>query len=211
MAADRKDTAADRLSRLQEQRLISAVKGGDKEAARALIEHYQQRLFAFVWRVLPNHQDAEDVCQEAFLRAITSIESFDPTYRFSTWLFTIAYRLALNSLRRKSRNVEGEVDFSAFASSGEPAPEELAESEEARRLKDAVWRAVDRLSRAQRMAVTLFYREDHNCQEIAAVMDVPVATVKSHLHRGRAKLKELLEPAVAGDWHKLRILSDAVA
>ena len=61
------------------------------------------------------------------------------------------------------------------------------------------------------MAITLFYRESHSCQEIATVMDVPVATIKSHLHRARARLQELLEPALANDWQKLRMLSEAIA
>ncbi len=211
MGSCRNNTATERLSRLEEQRLIGSVKRGDREAMRALIEQHQQRLFAFVWRVLPNHQDAEDVCQEALLKAMTAIDSFDPTYRFSTWLFTIAYRLALNSLRRRNKHVDADIDYSSFESTGEPGTTEIAESEEARRLKDAVWRAVDRLSTTQRLAVTLFYRERHSCQEISVVMDVPVATVKSHLHRARAKLKDLLEPAFVDDWQKLSILNAAIA
>lgn len=200
-----------RLTRLEEQRLIRSIKRGDPEAMRVLIDHHQQRLFAFVWRVVPNQQDAEDVCQEALLKAMAAIQSFDPTYRFSTWLFTIAYRLGLNTLRRRNKNVDADMDFNMFASTTEPEPSDCLESEEARRLKDAVWSAVDRLSVAQKTAITLFYRESHSCQEIATVMDVPVATIKSHLHRARARLQELLEPALADDWQNLHMLSEAIA
>lgn len=200
-----------RLTRLEEQRLIRSIKRGDQEAMRVLIDHHQQRLFAFVWRVVPNQQDAEDVCQEALLKAMAAIQSFDPTYRFSTWLFTIAYRLGLNTLRRRNKNVDADMDFNMFASTTEPEPSDCLESEEARHLKDTVWSAVDRLSVAQRMAITLFYRESHSCQEIATVMDVPVATIKSHLHRARARLQELLEPALANDWQKIHMLSEAIA
>ena len=200
-----------RLTRLEEQRLIRSIKRGDQEAMRVLIDHHQQRLFAFVWRVVPNQQDAEDVCQEALLKAMAAIQSFDPTYRFSTWLFTIAYRLGLNTLRRRNKNVDADMDFNMFASTTEPEPSDCLESEEARHLKDTVWSAVDRLSVAQRMAITLFYRESHSCQEIATVMDVPVATIKSHLHRARARLQELLEPALANDWQEIHMLSEAIA
>ena len=200
-----------RLTRLEEQRLIRSSKRGDQEAMRVLIDHHQQRLFAFVWRVVPNQQDAEDVCQEALLKAMAAIQSFDPTYRFSTWLFTIAYRLGLNTLRRRNKNVDADMDFNMFASTTEPEPSDCLESEEARHLKDTVWSAVDRLSVAQRMAITLFYRESHSCQEIATVMDVPVATIKSHLHRARARLQELLEPALANDWQEIHMLSEAIA
>lgn len=211
MGASRNNTVEQRLTRLEEQRLIRSIKRGDQEAMRVLIDHHQQRLFAFVWRVVPNQQDAEDVCQEALLKAMAAIQSFDPTYRFSTWLFTIAYRLGLNTLRRRNKNVDADMDFNMFASTTEPKPSDCLESEEARRLKDAVWSAVDRLSVAQKTAITLFYRESHSCQEIATVMDVPVATIKSHLHRARARLQELLEPALASDWQELRMLSEAIA
>lgn len=211
MGASRNNTVEQRLTRLEEQRLIRSIKRGDPKAMRVLIDHHQQRLFAFVWRVVPNQQDAEDVCQEALLKAMAAIQSFDPTYRFSTWLFTIAYRLGLNTLRRRNKNVDADMDFNMFASTTEPEPSDCLESEEARRLKDAVWSAVDRLSVAQKTAITLFYRESHSCQEIATVMDVPVATIKSHLHRARARLQELLEPALADDWKNLHVLSEAIA
>lgn len=191
--------------------MIRAFQRGDREAARQLIEHHKQRLFAFVWRVLPNQPDAEDVCQEAFLKAIASISTFDPNYRFSTWLFTIAYRLSLNCLRRRRKMATGDVDFANFADRGEESAAMIAESEEARLLKDTVWNAVERLTDTQRTAITLFYRESHSCQEIAEVMAVPVATVKSHLHRARARLKELLEPVFGAEWKKLSLFNEAVA
>ena len=89
------------VDRRTERRLITQAKRGDRVAMRALIDAHKDSLFAFVWRTIRNHHDAEEVCQDAFLRAFTSLQSFSSEYRFSTWLFTIAYRLALNSLRRK--------------------------------------------------------------------------------------------------------------
>ena len=206
-SADSDRRTAGSLTRPQERRLIQAVMRGDQEAARQLIDHHKQRLLAFIWRMVPNHQDAEDVCQEAFLKAFAAIESFDPTYRFSTWLFTIAYRLCLNQLRR-NEPLTGDLDFSYFSDDGECGAQEVAQSEEARRLKEMVWSAVDQLSKPQRGAAILFYRENLSCQDIAEVMGVPVATVKSHLFRARARLKQLLETSFAGDLDKLRIFAD---
>lgn len=200
------DNSSARLTRLEEKRIIRAVQAGDQQAARVLIDQHKQRLFAFVWRLVSNHQDAEDICQEAFLKALSSIDSFDPTYRFSTWIFTIAYRLGLNHFRRRQKAPLNDLDLSCFESDTEPATAELAESEEARRLKKMVWEAVARLSGPQQAAITLFYRESISCKEIADIMSVPVATVKSHLHRARVKLRELLLPVCAGDANKLRIL-----
>ena len=123
-------------------------------------------------------------------------------------MFTIAYRLCLNSLRRKHA-LSGEIDFSNIASGATDASEEIAESEEAARLRAAIWEAVDRLSVPQRATVLLFYREEMSCQAVAQVLGMPVATVKSHLHRARARLEEILEPSVASDWTRLRLVSEA--
>jgi len=85
------------------------------------------------------------------------------------------------------------------------AAEEVAQSEEARRLKATIWQSVDRLSVPQRATVLLFYREELSCQDISEVLGMPVATVKSHLHRARARLQELLSPVAADQWSHLQL------
>ena len=113
---------------------------------------------------------------------------------FAGWLFTIGYRVCLNQMRRK-RALTREVDLTALPlEGGEEVPSRTLQSEDASRLKGMVWEAVDRLSPPQRATVLLFYRHEFGCQEISRVLQLPVATVKSHLHRARARLRELLEP-----------------
>src|SRR5690349_13878027 len=85
---------------LRERALIKQAQKGDAGAARQLVESHQQRLFAFIWRLVRNWHEAEEICQEAFLRAFSNIERFDESFRFSTWLFTIGYRLSLNRMRK---------------------------------------------------------------------------------------------------------------
>ena len=192
-----------RLSRDEEVKLVAQARDGCEQAARRLVEVHQDRLFAFVWRIVRDQHDAEEVCQDAFLRAFASLDSFLTEYRFSTWLFTIAYRLCLNSLRRKQM-LSGQVEFAAFAHPAGDTTEEVANSEEARRLKKVIWAAVDDLTMPRRAVVLLFYREGQSCQEIGQVLDMPVATVKSHLHRARAKLRRQLDATLAGDWTRWR-------
>lgn len=177
---------------------IERAQRRDPTALRALVDAHKDQLFAFIWRMVRNHHDAEEICQDAFLRAFSRLDSFDPQYRFSTWIFTIAYRLALNALRRR-KPYAGDVDLAKLADGAESVEDRTAATEQARRLRRAVWDAVDCLSDAQRGAVLLFYKEQLGCQEIAEVMETPVATVKSHLHRARARLRQLLEPQLAGD------------
>ncbi len=174
---------------------------------RELVDSHKDRLFAFLLRTVRDHHDAEELCQEAFLRAFRSLDSFNFDYRFSTWLFTIGYRLCLN-LMRSNREVTADLDFTTLPAADVPVDTGSALSEEARQLKALVWEAVDRLSTAQRATVLLFYRYEQGCGEIAEVLQLPVATVKSHLHRARARLKEILEPVVSEDFSRLRILTE---
>lgn len=196
---------SDAQARRNEKRLIAAAMRRERSALRELIDLHKDRLFAFIRRMIPNHHDAEEITQDAFMRAFASLDTFSTEYRFSTWLFTIAYRLCLNSIRRK-QSLTGDLDFTTFSDEGSPSPSALAESDDARHMKAIIWDAVDRLSPPQRAAVLLFYQQDRSCQEIAQVLELPVATVKSHLHRARCRLKEMLEPAVADESTGLRIL-----
>jgi RNA polymerase sigma-70 factor (ECF subfamily) len=179
--------------RALEAQLVSRARNGDQAALRNLVDGHKDRLFAFIWRMVRDHHNAEDICQDAFLKAFASLETFSTEYRFSTWLFTIAYRVCLNRLRRKRGFTSG-LDFTAMPSASEEAAEGGLESEDATRVREMVWSAVDRLSPPQRATVLLFYRHDLGCPELARVLELPVATVKSHLHRARARLKDTLEP-----------------
>jgi RNA polymerase sigma-70 factor (ECF subfamily) len=194
-----------RLTHRQERALIARAKQGCERSARALVDAHKDRLFGFVGRVIRDYHDAEEICQDAFLKAFANLETFSAEYRFSTWLFTIGYRLCLNRLRKK-QVFAGDLDFSTFAAPQVEGHERLAATEEAELLKRHVWEAVAELTPAQRAAVTLFYREGQSCEEIGQVMQIPTATVKSHLHRARARLKERLEPLVERDWGRLRLL-----
>jgi RNA polymerase sigma-70 factor (ECF subfamily) len=198
------------LSRRKEIRLIEGAQRGCGVSARELIDAHKDRLFAFVWRILRDHHDAEEICQEAFLRAFASLNSFSREYRFSTWLFTIAYRLCLNLLRRRPP-LSGDVELSTFDAGEQPVADIVANSEEAHRLKDAVWSSVDQLSVHQRATVLLFYREGLSCEDIGKVLEMPVATVKSHLHRARMRLREMLTPQLSADWTALRFFSEGAA
>ncbi len=200
--------AVPRMSRSDELKLIARARRGHGDAFREIVEAYQDRLFAFVWRMLRNHHEAEDVCQSAFVKAYESLASYSKEYAFSTWLFTIAYRLCLNTIRKK-KAVSGNIDFSYVGSRVESAEVTLANSEEARRLKKVIWEAVEKLTPAQKSAVLLFYRESKSCEEIGQVPDMPAVTVKSHLHRARAKLRRNLSGELVHDWMAIEFLADS--
>ncbi|TWT41735.1 ECF RNA polymerase sigma factor SigW [Phycisphaerae bacterium RAS1] len=192
-----------RMARSDEARLISRAKRGHADAFRDLVDLYKDRLFAFVWRTVRNHHEAEDICQSAFVKAYESLAAYNETYAFSTWLFTIAYRLSLNMLRKR-RAVSSDIDLTEVGGEGDETAICLANSEEANRLRERIWAAVEQLSTAQRAAVLLFYREGKGCPEIGEILGMPAVTVKSHLHRAREKLRSLLDGELADDWMSVR-------
>jgi len=203
------DPGAQRLTKKEEKRLIDRARKGCEESARVLVDSHKDRLFAFIWRILRNYDESEEIAQEAFLRAFSSLDSFSSKYRFSTWLFTIGYRLCLNHIRRK-KSISGEIDFTSMPSGEPDVSDQLAESEEARRLKNKIWEAVDKLSVPQRAAVLLFYREGMSCEKIAQALGIPMATAKSHLHRARCRLRDSLA-GVAKDWSQFESMRDAAS
>ena len=209
MIARQAENGSPRLTRRMERRLVTQARSGCEDAARALVDAHKDRLFAFVWRILRNHEESEDICQEAFLRAFSSLDSFSPEYRFSTWLFTIGYRLCLNHIRRR-KLLTGELDLGGITFDDRDVSEGLAESEEARRLKDKIWGAVDRLSVPQRAAVLLFYREGMCCNDVARTLGIPMATAKSHLHRARGRLRDSLAGLVQ-DWSQVQVLRETAS
>lgn len=196
------------MAQNDEIRLVARARQGHADAFRELVETYQERLAAFVWRMVRNHHEAEDLCQAAFVKAYESLDSYSSNYAFSTWLFTIAYRLCLNHLRKK-KAISGETDFSYIGTGQPDAALSLANSEEAKRLRDLIWTAVDKLTPPQKSAVLLFYREGKSCQEIGVVLGIPAVTVKSHLHRAREKLRQLLSLELVDDWLEVRRLGDS--
>lgn len=197
------------MTRAEERKLIDRAKRGNPEAFRQMVEAYKDRLYAFIWKMVRNHHEAEDVCQAAFVKAYQSLASYSDAYAFSTWLFTIGYRICLNQLRKK-RALSGDMDFSHIGGPEESdAAISVANSEEARRLRDEVWAAVDTLTPPQKTAVLLFYKENKSCQEIGLVLGIPAVTVKSHLHRARAKLKSVLDQGLVSSFLDLGDLRDS--
>jgi RNA polymerase sigma-70 factor (ECF subfamily) len=188
-------------------RLIRRVRRGQVDAFRQLVDAYKERLFAYIWRMVRDHHEAEDICQQVFVKAFESLSSYDDQYAFSTWLYTIAYRTTLNALRKR-RALSGDVDFSHIGGAADDAADALASSEEARHVKELIWRAVDELSPPQKTSVLLFYREGQSCQEIGEVLGMPPVTVKSHLHRARAKLREKLRSALLDEADALSVLGE---
>lgn len=195
------------LSRLAEQKLIERAKSGEAAAMAELIRLHHDSLYAFMLRMTGRPDVAEDVVQEAFVRVIKNLDRFDPRFRFSTWLFTIAKRLYVN-WSQKFRPVS-ETDLVQSWEGGPDRPEDGAATAESR---DGVHRlihlALASLGEVQREIVLLFHQQDWSIAEISRYLDMPEGTIKSHLHRARRRMREALESqhAVSED-----VLSEVLA
>ena len=172
----------------QDRALVGRFLAGDRQAAGALVDRYQQRLFNVALRMLGNVQDAEDVTQTVFLNVFSKLGSYDPAYRFFSWIYRMTVNESLNALKRRRKIVTLEdmiVDPALRA-----APERSAEVE------DRVSRALMSLKPDDRAVVVLSHFVSFTYQEIADVLDVPVKTVKSRLFTARERLRLALGEGV---------------
>ncbi len=189
-----------------ERALIRRVLAGDRAAAEELVKAHQGSLYAYMLRMTSRPEVAEDVVQEAFVRAFVHLKRYDPRFRFSTWLFTIAKRLHVNACQRLAPSFDTDT-VGAFAGRlvGAAGPSERHEQGEG--VRHALDDAMSVLTDDQREAIVLFYQLDWSVEQIAEYLDQPEGTVKSHLHRGRRRLRETLEAQV----HVMPRLMEALA
>lgn len=180
----------------EEAVLILRCRQGDQDAIRRLVESYEAAVYHLIWKTVGNEEDARDLTQETFVRAVRALDRFDISRPFRNWIFRIAANLAIDHLRRaRLRTVS--IDIEPDDESGRrppllvdqsPRPDE--EREQAR-LAERLGRLVDHLSPEYRTVIHLRHHEQLAYEEIAAILRVPLGTVKARLHRAHRRLREL--------------------
>lgn len=170
--------------------LVRRAREGYLDAYQALVERHAPRAYRVALRLLGNHEDAEDVTQDALLAAWQALPGFRAEASFSTWLYRIVTTRALNKSTRTARTA-------ALDTTPEPADPGRgpAEQTEQNLIADAITEAIAALPTAQRVALVLHQFEGLSYGEIAEITDSTVATVRSHLHRARRTLATTLQ-----DW-----------
>ena len=181
--------------------LVEACRAGRTEAFSLLVQRYQDRLYPTIARLIGSAEDAEDILQDAFVRAFEKLDQFQGDSSFYTWIYRIAVNLALSGHRRRRvRSVLRLGDRPAAARGQHPA-DESAESDPTAPLERAereriVKAALDRLGPEHRAVVILKDFDGHRYEEISAILDIPVGTVRSRLHRARCELRDRLRGLV---------------
>ena len=178
-----------------DRRLIAETLAGRTAAYGELVRRHQDRVFNLAARILGNPEDAADAAQEAFLHAYQALPGFKGDSEFFTWLYRIAFNAAVSQKRK--RRPAGRLDFGdggstepADPASLDPPPSGLEQAEEVAQLTAAL----ARLSADHRAVLVLKDIDGLAYDEIAAVVGVPVGTVRSRIHRARLELRTLLDP-----------------
>ncbi len=192
-----------------EAELIKRVCAGEREAFYELVRPYERMIYVAAISVLKNPADAEDVAQEAVLKAFSKLASFRAESKFSTWLVQITYNEAKMRLRKARQHLYESLDDPQEGQQGEywprdladwrPIPSEILEKDEARR---AIQIAISSLGSIYRDVLILRDVEDLNIKETATVLGISEATVKTRLHRARLLLRDALAPGSDGCWSR---------
>lgn len=183
------------MERREEQQLIERAAEGCQASAARLIQAHQMSLYAYILRFSGRPDVAEDIVQDAFVRVLANLDRFDPRFRFSTWLFTIAKRLYVNACQKHKPVYDSEMVGGREGGWDEPSAPAIA-SEFRDSARDAIGEALKRLSEEQRDIILLFHQQEWPITLIAEYMGMPEGTVKSHLHRGRRKMRRYFEENV---------------
>lgn len=175
---------------------VLAVRRGDRDAYGAIVRLYERRVFALALMMTRDAAGAEEIAQDALVRAFVHLDAYDLRRPFYPWLSTIAVRLAQNWLVRRTRSGRERTGLESNDAAVETpdALVSLIDDEQDR----ALWRAVSALPSGERTAVILHYRQGLSVAEIAAALGVTAGTVKTQLFRARRSLRMKLAPVQEG-------------
>ena len=183
---------------LEDRQLAKMAAEGRDGAYRELLSRYERPVYSLILRMVSDATLAEDLAQEAFVKAFNAIGKYDPQYKFSSWIFKIANNRAIDHLRKRELetvSIDGSPDAttaeeaeesSIVLESREESPEKFTESRE---LGGQIEEAIGKLKPEYRSVILLRHVEGHAYDEIADILELPLGTVKTYIHRARAQLK----------------------
>jgi RNA polymerase sigma-70 factor, ECF subfamily len=190
------------LTGASDQQVVAWATQGHEPAFRELVRRYERPVFSLLYRMVRDRALAEDLAQETFIKVLNAIGSYNAQFKFSSWIFKIANNAAIDHLRKRELETLS-LDGSPHATTpdemrattlqlgdrGESPLQEL----EARELGGAIEQAIARLRPEYRSCILLRHVEGHSYEEIARILDLPLGTVKTYIHRARNELRGYLE------------------
>jgi RNA polymerase sigma-70 factor (ECF subfamily) len=189
------------LAAKSDQEIVLLAREGRESAYRELVRRYERPIFSLLYRMVRDRELAEDLAQETFVKALNAIESYRPEYKFSSWIFKIANNAAIDHLRRReldtlslegSPHAETPEAVEATALQIGDRQENALDIVEAKELGGQIEQAIGRLRPEYRSCILLRHVEGHSYEEIAQMLDLPLGTVKTYIHRARNELRQAL-------------------
>lgn len=171
---------------MDEKQLVRQVLSGSDSAIRLLISKYERLVVHMVARVVADDMDREELCQDVFVKVIDKLSTFHFDSKLSTWIATIAYRMAVNFAKKKKLD---QVDLEEVGYKAGEVQDVTSEQD----MKQFILKLVDRLPLSYKTVLTLFYLDGFSYPEIVEVTGMPEGTVKNYIHRARHKLKTIVE------------------
>ncbi len=189
------------LSAATDQEIVALARAGHEPAYRELIRRYERPLFSLVFRMVRDRELAEDLAQETFVKALNALDSYRPEFKFSSWIFKIANNAAIDHLRRRELDTLS-LDGSPHAETPEAIEatalqignrgESPLDAVEAKELGGAIEHAIGLLRPEYRSCILLRHVEGRAYEEIAEILNLPLGTVKTYIHRARNELRQAL-------------------
>jgi RNA polymerase sigma-70 factor, ECF subfamily len=186
---------------LTDQDVVLRARAGQEAAYRELIRRYERPVFALLFRMVRDRELAEDLAQETFVKALNAIDSYRPEFKFSSWIFKIANNAAIDHLRRReldtlsldgSPHAETPEAMQATALQIGARQESPLDTVEAKELGGAIEEAIGALRPEYRSCILLRHVEGRAYEEIAEILNLPLGTVKTYIHRARNELRQSL-------------------
>ncbi len=191
------------LQSLSDQEVVALARAGKEAAYRELLRRYERPVFSLIYRMVRDQALAEDLAQDSFVKVLNALDSYRPEYKFSSWVFKIANNVAIDQLRRReldTLSLDGAPDartkdeVEATALQAVDRTETPLAELESRELGSRIEQAIAKLRPEYRSCILLRHVEGRSYEEIAEVLDLPLGTVKTYIHRARHELREYLEP-----------------
>ncbi len=183
--------------------LIDAVLDGDQLAYADLVRRHQRYVFTLALRFTRSREDAEEVAQDVFVKVFRSLNNYQRSGRFTTWLYTIVYHTAMSHLRKKRLNTNSMDDEETMIQLESECADAGDSSVEQKSRTFYVNKAISMLSSDDATIITLFYQGEQSLEEIARVMGMEANNIKVKLHRARHRLREKLEYLLKGEVKEL--------
>ncbi|MEI7490700.1 MAG: RNA polymerase sigma factor [Bacteroidota bacterium] len=176
--------------------LVNALKAGNTNAFRFLVEKYRNLVWHMVLRMTNRQEDAEDLCQEVFIRVFKQIDKFRGEAKLSTWIGSIAYNACVDHVRKNKREVLSSADPILTINLAQSDVSPLLNNIDRNTMKILVHRIIEKMPLQYRTVITLFHLEEFSYREIEEITGMPEGTVKSYLSRGREIIRQKMTELV---------------